>query len=107
MRSYVPIAEALVTYYRANHAAGHTNAMLNGARNTPDALVMAATHRQTENFGILQKDAVTLQTVENGKLFGMRRPLLIDHATTTVIFSGLIEEIYELQSKVKVLEKSK
>lgn len=98
------IAQNILEYYYANKAVGHTNAMLNGARNTEDVLVMAATHRQTEYFGIPKDRSVTLQTVHDGKLKGFHKPLLIDHHTVWLILNGLMEDIDKLEAKVKELE---
>lgn len=96
----------LAKYYRINRQAGHTTAMLEGALNVDNALVL--THNQ------MFADTLKRQSKGNGtqfispyktdeRLLGQKRPLLIDHHHLANLIEAL-PDIYAQQQAISELK---
>lgn len=105
---YKKIAKNIVRYYWQARGVGHTQTLMNGVHNTPNALALFSAHNVAEHYGVRRSQIMTLTTAERGEVFqGRTDPLAIDHHAIVTIFRGLLDEITRLENKVKELETTK
>lgn len=102
-------AQEILTYLNGNRQIGHTTAVIRGALNTPNCLVVI--HNKAFGSDILAGlspkniDTISLQEILNGRLRGMKTPLLIDNAALTVLLAGLVSSITVLRKNNAGLER--
>lgn len=86
---------------------GHTEAMMNGMRNSPNAICILANSRQAFDLGILPGNYLTVENTVHG-LLGHKRPILIDHFALALLYKEAeieyLTEINMLEKRVEILE---
>src|ERR1035437_2418827 len=86
----------LLTYYDSARQVGHTHAMLAGGSNS-DCMILCVTRSGSDNID--PKKLVSLGQVNNGRLRGMRKPILIDNHAMYALLSGALCEINALEKQ--------
>ena len=86
--------EALLSYYSAFRAVGHTTTMLKGAENT-DCVIITATEKQAKYMQerLPENRTVLSLTSLDTHLLGMTKPIALDNDAIIVMLSRLLEEI--------------
>jgi hypothetical protein len=93
----------LASYWDKNRQVGHTTAILNGVRDTPDSVVITATeheHKMMQSVG-LRKSTPThilphVITVSIDRLDSLMRqngPLVVDHHAMSVMIKDAVREM--------------
>lgn len=99
MLDYKKIAEEIHNYYCFNRGVGHTSTQL-GKAPIEDAIFVVTDeqHRRwiMDNFEKRPKEIITLSNIENHRLKGTSKPLIIDHFALQVL---LTEELRRQQIK--------
>ena len=97
--------EAIIEYYARTRSAGHTTAMIEGAKNTEGAIVIVNDAYQAVviNKTLHKVKAIPATGDIDILLRGRHSPLLIDHYVITRLFSMLslerIVEVFSLQRR--------
>ena len=91
----------LVTYYDVNRGVGHTSAVVAGAENLEDCIVVAANQ---SSAALLSKGnmftVMTLAGLENGDARGRRCPMVLDNHAVTELARRSLAEIARLECKI-------
>ncbi len=95
--------EELKMYYEFNRGVGHTRTLIEGLKNSPDALILIVNPRMREVIGQKspQTKTATVKSIENGTLRGRTDPLVIDNSALHAILDEALEEIYKLNAEVE------
>ncbi len=64
---------------------GHTQATLNGLRNTPDAILIVADRAQAIGLNLKQGQYLTVDSLPQS-IMGLRKAILIDHYALDILF---------------------
>ncbi len=102
----VGILEDLQAHYIFNRAIGHTHAMIEGTKNTPEAVVVVGNGHMGRV--IREKspgtDTVSIRQIEqHGALRGRRCPLVVDNAALDEILGRALLEIYSRGAEIDKL----
>ena len=93
MLDYKKITEEILDYYRFNRGVGHTSAQL-GKYPIEDTIFVVTDERQRrwimDNFEKCPKEIITLNNIENYRLKGTSKPLIIDHFALQVLLSEVL-----------------
>ena len=94
--------EALLSYYSAFRAVGHTTTMLKGAENT-DCVIIAATEAQARYIRERLPENRTVLSLSSldTHLYGMTKPIALDNAAIIVMLSRLLDEIDERDNRLQ------
>lgn len=94
--------EALLSYYSAFRAVGHTTTMLKGAENT-DCVIIAATEAQARYIRERLPENRTILSLSSldTHLYGMTKPIALDNAAIIVMLSRLLDEIDERDNRLQ------
>lgn len=90
-----------LAYYQINRGAGHTQAVLKGAVNTGNTLLVCASRQSAE---ILNGEVDTVILFDSDKLRGFTRPLVWDNYALVTMFSMALTEINALDRRARVAE---
>ncbi len=95
-------AEAIVAYLNRNVKVGHTTAVINGAKSTPDVLVVTANHEHSDQLRELlpHNCLIPLGSLQT-QLEGRKQPLLLDNHALYLILSSLLNEINNYDQRIK------
>ena len=98
MLDYKKITEEILDYYRFNRGVGHTSAQL-GKYPIEDAIFVVTNERQRhwimDNFEKHPKEIITLSNIENHRLKGTSKPLIIDHFALQVLLTEVLRSQQE------------
>ena len=99
----------LLSYYKATRGCGHTSALIVGAANSPDCIVLVSAleqHGQPALPKIKPARVVPLEraNLANG-LIGVRAPMLADNSAMEALLTASLEEIIRLERRVERLQK--
>lgn len=94
---------SIARFFIANRAQGHTTAMLNGARNTKDALVLTHDMRHAQTLA-RNNPTIDFTAIDHIALIGHRRPVLIDNAAILTICEQAATTIERNQAEIERLE---
>lgn len=101
MRGVRTTLQELLTYYHVNRGAGHTAAVVAGAENLEDCIVVAANQ---SSAALLSKGnmftVVTLAGLENGDTRGRRCPMVLDNHAVIELARQSLAEIARLEAKI-------
>jgi hypothetical protein len=88
---------------------GHTYAMLNGAKNTNQGVVViAATSPEATRLKMQIGDKAVVVSLNNlESLRGLRKPVVIEHTALEMLFIEAIREIDRLEFRVNQLQREK
>lgn len=113
------VATELLGYLSVNRAVGHTKMMLEGAKNSPDPVVVIHNESMRNNLPEFKAtvgdvgiqvggpmNAISLAEIDAGKLRGTRGPLAIDNAALQVLLGDLVSTIASLRDEVKQNKKT-
>lgn len=93
MLDYKKITEEILDYYRFNRGVGHTSTQL-GKAPIEDAIFVVTDERQRHwimnNFEKSPKEIITLSNIENHRLMGTSKPLIIDHFALEVLLTEVL-----------------
>lgn len=93
MLDYKKIAEEIHNYYCFNRGVGHTSTQL-GKAPIEDAIFVVTNeqHRRwiMDNFEKRPKEIITLSNIENHRLKGTSKPLIIDHFTLQILLTEVL-----------------
>lgn len=93
MLDYKKIAEEIHNYYCFNRGVGHTSTQL-GKAPIEDAIFVVTDERQRHwimnNFEKSPKEIITLSNIENHRLMGTSKPLIIDHFALEVLLTEVL-----------------
>ena len=94
--------EALLSYYSAFRAVGHTTTMLKGAENT-DCVIIAATEAQAKYIRERLPENRTVLSLSSldTHLYGMTKPIALDMDAIIVMLSRLLDEIDERDNRLQ------
>ncbi len=108
------VATELLNYLSVNRAVGHTKMMLEGAKHTPDPVVVIHNESMRNNLpefsatvgdvGIQvggPMNAISLADIDAGRLRGTHGPLAIDNAALQVLLGDLVSTIASLRREAK------
>lgn len=99
--------EKLMHYYATTRGIGHTHAMIKGIESNIKARVLVVSHQHAksinQNFHT-KASFISLQSIENGSLLGLKSPLVIDNFTLESICSRSCVRITELKTKLKKIQ---
>ncbi len=92
--------QAINFYYDQNRRAGHTMAMLNGAKNTDRVAIIWPNSRSARIGLVMAPDARhgSLESLE--KLRGTKLPLLLDHTAIQTLLAEALAEIVTLENVI-------
>ena len=98
------ILRDLVLYFSSNCKRGHTTAMIEGAKNNIDTLVMAASKQHVNELRkYLPKNMIgNIGNMKN--LYGLQKPMVFDNYTLLEIFFRSIKRMEELEKIVAELK---
>lgn len=96
--------EELLQYYQTTRAVGHTYAMINGAKNTDNVLVLVHSQKYASEIKAKYPKAEFTGFLNLEGLRGKRKPLLIDNGAMCAILQNALIEIRELQKQNKDLK---
>lgn len=99
----IELLENLLAYYKSTHARGHTTAMLQGANNSPTAIILTANEghaRQLKQMAT-QSECVSMRVPQ--ALRGRNNPLLVDNFAMEQILAAAAFEIRRLEKRVDEL----
>jgi hypothetical protein len=93
-------------YLDGTRQAGHTTTMLEGAKNTPDAVVIVAKSEQNRFFRDhgLTNECLSIDLLD--QLRGRRAPLAFDNYALRELFGAAEREIVRLTKEINSLSKS-
>ena len=96
----------VATYERINFArgVGHTQALLNGAKNTPGVVIIAHNQRFANELALQCTNAIGIGLDQLDRIRGRRNPILIDHFALDMLLDRNAEENIQLRAKIKQLE---
>ena len=89
----------LDTYYKGTRGKGHTEMMLNGAKNTNGMIVLPAMNHQKNFKKPVKSKFISLEHFESGSIKSIRKPIAFDNATLMNIVSESLYEIQRLEDK--------
>lgn len=93
MLDYKKITEEIHNYYCFNRGVGHTSTLL-GKAPIEDAIFVVTDERQRhwimDNFEKCPKEIITLSNIENHRLKGTSKPLIIDHFALQVLLNEVL-----------------
>lgn len=97
MNAYIA-AQELLNYFSTNRGAGHTTAMLEGAKNK-DCIVLIASHDSATQLKekATSISPISLQEVERGYLSGNDKALVLDNAALQLLLADLVSTIASLR----------
>ena len=102
MLDYKKITEEILDYYRFNRGVGHTSAQL-GKYPIEDTIFVVTDEHQRhwimDNFEKCPKEIITLSNIENHRLKGTSKPLIIDHFTLLVLLTEVLRSQQEKEQK--------
>jgi len=100
--------ESLFFYYESTRRAGHTTAMLNGARNTKKVSLLVVDQRYADFLKreIRHANFVTLNSLTT-RLVGTKMPLLIDNGALWSLLGETLREFYRLEKENADLRRKK
>lgn len=97
-------AEILLSCYASSRQVGHTNALINGAKNT-DCIVIAATEQHARDLRNRLPGKKILTVSE--KILGLRTPILVDHWALVNILTECCARVRFLEDQVTKLERER
>ena len=99
--------EAIIEYYARTRAAGHTTAMIAGAKNTEGAIVIThdASFARELNRTLPKAKVIPATGDIDISLRGRHSPLLIDHYVMTGLFSMLLSHINNMGRHISDLDR--
>lgn len=105
MRGVKKTLQELLTYYHVNRGVGHTSAVIAGAENLEDCIVVAANQ---SSAALLSKGnmftVVTLAGLENGDIRGRRCPMVLDNHAVIELARQSLAEIARLEKTIKIMK---
>lgn len=95
----------LILYYNLNRGVGHTSAVIAGAENVSDCLVVAANIQDLRRLaeGDMFK-VMTLAELGNGKMLGRTCPMVLDNHALTELARQSLLEISRLEDKIREMK---
>jgi len=94
----------LLSYYTATKGCGHTAAMLSGAVNSPDCLVLVSGRPSLPKIHATRIVTLERPDLANG-LIGVRAPLLLDNSAAKMLIADSLTEIERLARRCERLQK--
>lgn len=94
--------ETLACYYDVTRCVGHTTAMIDGLKNTDDALVICHSNEMCKHIKqkLNPKSKVIIKSINSPNILsGYKKPLLIDNCA---LHSILLESLHEIQRLEKL-----
>jgi hypothetical protein len=103
----IELLENLLAYYKATRSRGHTTAMLQGANNTPKAIILAASEGHARQLKQVapQSECVSMRVPQ--ALRGRINPLLVDNFAMEQLLADAVFEIRRLEKRVHELSNEK
>ena len=97
------ILSGLAAYLHASRRVGHTTAMIRGAQNTENVVVLAHTHSYASQLQKLVPGAkvVSMHSIES--LRGRHSPLVVDNSALWDICQSASDEIERMESSLRRL----
>lgn len=100
MQNIKETLKSLSHYFLVNRGVGHTNAVLEGAKNVPNATILTLDRRTQDDLGDAAPNSLSIALHKLDYLRGMNNPLVIDNGALTYIFSAAVEEIERLEGEL-------
>lgn len=101
MRDIKTTLQELVRYYDGARGVGHTSAVITGAENVDECVVIAAdvqSLRRLAEPGLFR--VMTLSELRDGKMLGRACPMVLDNHALTELARGSLAEISRLEYKI-------
>lgn len=89
--------EAIKGFFTSCRQAGHTTSMIEGAKNTPETVVLAASHIQASRLKKLLPGNKVRSLNAPDCLVGLRAPVVLDNFTVLSLASESLDLIEELE----------
>lgn len=101
---YQQIASSILGYYMRTRAVGHTFAAINGVQaGKSPCLLVVCDYSHAESLAAAKqmdkKRMVVMDDFANGKMSGLRNPIVFDNLTLIDLLSGLLGEIEYLKKQ--------
>ena len=87
-------------YMRFGRGFGHTQAMLNGAKNTDNVVIVAHTQRFADELAKQCKNARGVGLDRTDMLRGLRLPFLVDHYAIEILLGEQDQRIAQLEEEI-------
>ena len=84
----------LVEFYQTYRQIGHTSAIVNGVKNTPNAFLLVAHNRQMGSTGLLPNQQIAMG--QQNVFKGLKSPVVADHYALEVMFAEIINSLFEI-----------
>jgi len=101
MNSIKTTLQELVQYYDGTRGVGHTSAVIAGAENVEQCMVIASNVESLRRLaapGLFK--VMTLAELRNGKMRGHDCPMVLDNHALTELARGSLAEISRLEYKI-------
>ena len=100
--------ESVVTFYSTTRQAGHTTAVLNGAKST-DAIVIVHNRDMGEYVNLMSDKKIRTETLQSmgQRLRGTNRPVVFDNAAIYELADESLKMIEQLESENRKLKSLK
>jgi hypothetical protein len=96
--------QAVAHFFRQSRRNGHTTAMLNGALNSADTIVLTHDMRHAQTLA-RSNPTIDVTAITNiPSLIGHQRPVLIDHAAIQILCEQAASTIEQNNAEIKRLE---
>ena len=92
-------------YIHFGRGFGHTQAMLNGAKNTDSVVIVAHTQQFADELAKQCKNARGIGLDRTERLLGSRLPILIDHHAIEIMLGERERYIAKLEAEIENLKK--
>lgn len=92
------ILEVIRNYLTTNRRVGHTSAMMRGAENVDNVLVLAANHQQSKMLQQNLPHAEVVSITSGACLTGKTKPIVMDNETIWQICDRALKEIERLET---------
>ena len=87
-------------YINFGRGFGHTQAMLNGAKNTDNVVIVAHTQRWADELAKQCKNARGVGLDNTERLLGLQLPILMDHYAIEILLGERDRYIAKLEARI-------